>query len=267
MRARLVVLCLVFLAGYLMLDRIVDSMIFFPEPGADLSPADVGIKGEEVFLTTADGVRIHAWWLPAEGAERAILFLHGNAGNASHRLPNAAELVRLGTSVLLLDYRGYGRSEGKPSEAGIYADARAGLEHITSERGISADRVAVFGRSLGGAVAIDLVSEQPVGGLIIESTFTSLADMAGKLLPLGGSLAGDRYASERKIREIRTPLLVFHGDRDELVPWELGRRLYEAAPEPKAFETIEGAGHNDTTLVGGPAYFQRIARFLDETTG
>lgn len=264
MRARLFLAILLVLPGYLMLDRVIDSMVFFPQKGADLTPADVGLRGEDVFLTTADGVKIHAFWLPAEGADRAILFLHGNAGNASHRLPNAAELVALGANVLLLDYRGYGYSEGSPSEEGIYADARAGLAHLASTRGFAPERIVVLGRSLGGAAAVDLVRGQPVGGLILESTFTSLADMAGTLLPVGSSLAGDRYASERKIRELRTPLLVFHGDRDEIVPFALGQRLYAAAPEPKAFETIHGAGHNDTTIVGGRPYFERIREFLDE---
>ena len=138
--------------------RLVDRVIFHPSPGADLRPAQIGLQGEDVFLETEDGVRIHGFWLPAEGADRALLFFHGNAGNASHRLPNAAALVGLGAHVLLLDYRGYGLSEGRPSEAGVYADARAGLAHLVETRGIEEGRIVVFGRSLGGAVAVDLLS-------------------------------------------------------------------------------------------------------------
>ena len=229
----------------------------------DLRPEQVGLTGEDVFLETGDGVRIHAFWLPAPGATRALLFLHGNAGNASHRLPNAAELVALGTSVLLLDYRGYGLSEGTPSEAGAYADARTGLRYLLEERGFAANRVVVFGRSLGGAVAIDLVQDRTIAGLILESTFTSVADMARSILPPAAPFVRGRFDSEKKIARLRAPLLFFHGDRDEIVPHELGQRLFEVAPEPKAFETIVGAGHNDTTQVGGRPYFERIRRFLD----
>jgi fermentation-respiration switch protein FrsA (DUF1100 family) len=251
--------------AYFMWNRIVDTMIFQPTPGAELRPEQVGLVGEDITLETEDGVRIHAFWLPAKDADRALLFLHGNAGNASHRLPNAADLVALGVSVLLLDYRGYGLSEGRPSEKGAYADARAGLEWLLGDRGIPEDRVVVFGRSLGGAVAIDLVQQRPIAGVILESTFTSLGDMAASIFvrPVSALVRG-RFDSESKISALRAPLLSFHGDRDEIVPYELGRKLFDAAPEPKAFETIEGAGHNDTTQVGGRSYFERIGRFLDE---
>ena len=196
---RIALLGAALLGVILMWGRLVDGVIFHPSPGADLRPEQVGLAGEDVFLTTEDGVRIHAFWLPAEGATRALLFLHGNAGNASHRLPNAAELVGLGAHVLLLDYRGYGLSEGRPSEAGAYADARAGLAHLTETRGIEEGRIVVFGRSLGGAVAVDLVQDREVGGLILESTFTSVADMARSVLPPAAPFVGGRFDSASKI--------------------------------------------------------------------
>jgi fermentation-respiration switch protein FrsA (DUF1100 family) len=248
----------------IMWSRIVDGMLFHPTPGVDLRPEQIGLTSEDVYLETEDGVRIHGFWLPAPGATRAILFLHGNAGNASHRLPNAAGLVGLGASVLLLDYRGYGLSEGTPSEAGLMADARAGLAHLVERRGVPEERVVVFGRSLGGAVAVDLVQDRSVAGVILESTFTSLADMARGILPLAAPFVRGRYDSRAKISKLRAPLLAFHGDRDEIVPYALGRALFEAAPEPKAFETLSGAGHNDTVEVGGRLYFERIRRFLDD---
>jgi hypothetical protein len=250
----------------LMWGRLVDGMMFHPSPGADLRPEQLGLKGEDVFVETEDGVRIHAFWLPAEGATRALLFLHGNGGNASHRLPNAAALVRLGAHVLLLDYRGYGLSEGRPSEAGAYADARAGLAHLVEARGIEEGRIVVFGRSLGGAVAVDLVQDREIGGLILESTFTSVADMARAVLPPAAPFVGGRFDSADKIARLRAPLLFFHGDRDEIVPYRLGQKLFAAAPEPKAFETLEGAGHNNPVQVGGRPYFERIRRFLDAVT-
>jgi fermentation-respiration switch protein FrsA (DUF1100 family) len=260
--ALLGVVLLVFMWGWL-----VDRMIFYPEPGADLRPEQLGVAGEDARILTEDGVRIHAFFLPHPDATRAILFLHGNAGNASHRLPNAAALMQLGANVLLLDYRGYGLSEGKPDEAGVYADARAGLAYLVEDVGIPERRTVVFGRSLGGAVAVDLVQDREIAGLILESTFPSAAAMAESIFggPFGWFARG-RFDSEQKIARLRAPLLFFHGDRDEIVDFELGKRLFRAAPEPKAFETIRGAGHNDTVQVGGHPYFERIRRFLDEVT-
>jgi hypothetical protein len=247
-------------------ERFVASVLFHPSPGVDLHPRDLRIDASEVWLDTEDGVRIHSFFLPgAPDRDRAILFLHGNAGNASHRLPIAAELANLGSDVLVLDYRGYGRSQGSPSEAGVYRDARAALAHLTSERGLRERRVVLFGESLGGAVAIDLAVDRALAGVIVSSTFSSLGDMGWKMAgPFGRWLAGDGFDSLAKVGSLRAPLLAFHGDRDELVSIDLGRRLFERAPAPKDFHVIHGAGHNDTVDVGGADYFARIARFLDE---
>ncbi len=245
--------------------NLLDRAVFQPTHGIDLRPHEIGVDGEEISLRAEDGVALHAFFLPAQGASRALLFLHGNAGNASHRLPNAAELVRLGVHVLLLDYRGYGLSEGSPTEDGVYADARAGLAYLVEVRGIPQERIVLFGRSLGGAVAVDLARGRTLAGVILESTFSSGADVARQLIgPLGPIVARGRFESSKKIVELRSPLLFFHGDRDEVIDFELGRRLFEEAPEPKTFEVIPGAGHNDTTQVGGRPYFARIASFLDE---
>jgi fermentation-respiration switch protein FrsA (DUF1100 family) len=252
-------------AGFGMRDWIVDRMLFLPTPGVDGAIAGLGIEAEEVFLTTEDGVRIHAFFVPAPAATRAILYLHGNAGNASHRLPLAAVLADLGAHILLLDYRGYGRSEGRPDEAGVYADARAGLRHLALERGLEEERVVLFGSSLGGAVAVDLAQDRNLAGVVLESTWSSLSDTAAKVFgPIARPLTRGRFDSLGKIPRLRSPLLFFHGDRDDIVPIELGRRLFDAAPEPKAFETLVGAGHNDTLVVGGGAYLARLRRFLDE---
>ena len=252
-------------AGFGMRDWIVDRMLFLPTPGVDGAMAGLGIEAEEVFLTTEDGVRIHAFFVPAPAATRAILYLHGNAGNASHRLPLGAVLAELGAHILLLDYRGYGRSEGRPDEAGLYADARAGLRHLALERGLEEERVVLFGSSLGGAVAVDLAQDRSLAGVVLESTWSSLSDIAAKVFgPIARPLTRGRFDSLGKIPRLRSPLLFFHGDRDDIVPIELGRRLFDAAPEPKAFETLVGAGHNDTLVVGGGAYLARLRRFLDE---
>ncbi len=240
------------------------KVIFQPTSGIDLRPEMLGIDGDEVFLTSEDGTRLHGFFVASPAATRAILFLHGNAGNASHRLPNAAELAKLGAAVLVPDYRGYGMSEGTPSEAGCYADARAALEDLVG-RGFPENRIVLFGRSLGAAVAVDLAQDREIAGVILESTFTSAADVARRAFgaPMALLLRGV-LASDSKIERVRAPLLFFHGDRDRVIDFELGRALFDSAPEPKSFETIAGAGHNDTTHVGGHAYFERIRRFLDQ---
>ena len=238
-------------------------LIFQPSPGVDIAPERMGVSVEEVWLRTEDGVRIHAFWLPREGAEPALLFLHGNAGNASHRLPNAVALQRLGASVLLLDYRGYGRSEGTPSEAGVYADARAGLAWLGA-RGFADERLFVFGRSLGGGVAVQVARDRELGGVILESTFASISDLVNRIFPVPlGVFVRGRFPSDRVIPSLRAPVLFFHGDRDRTVPIESGRRLFQLAPEPKRFEVLRGAGHNDTVQVGGHAYLEKIRAFLE----
>ena len=248
-----------------MVQRLVERVIFQPSPGIDFTPEALGIEAESLHLRTEDGVRIHSFHLPAGGPDRAVPFLHGNAGNASHRLPNAAALAGLGAQVLLLDDRGYGLSEGTPSDAGVYADARAGLAHLVETRRIPEERIVVFGRSLGGAVAVDLARGRELAGLILESTFPSLPEMARHVAgPLARVFVRGGFDSAEKIAGVRAPLLFFHGDRDEIVDFRLGQRLFEVAPAPKHFETIAGAGHNDTVEVGGRAYFARIGRFLDE---
>lgn len=248
-------------------DRLIGSMLYHPTAGADISLEQLGVDADQVFLTPEDDpdVAVHAFWLEHANATRAILFLHGNAGNASHRLPNAMALRDLGAHVLLLDYRGYGRSSGRPSEEGFYADARAGLAYLIDTRGIREERVVLFGRSLGGAVAVDLAQHRRLGGVILESSFSSLADAGSRHFSRAvRPLLRGSYDSAAKIVKARAPLLFFHGDRDTIVPYALGRALYQAAPEPKSFVTLDGAGHNDTVQIGGRRYFMRIGSFLEE---
>jgi fermentation-respiration switch protein FrsA (DUF1100 family) len=242
------------------------SLIYFPTRTHDLAPADLGLTSEEAPLTTEDGVGIHAWFLPVRDSRLTVLFASGNAGNISHRLDRARLLQsHLRTDVLLFDYRGYGRSAGSPDEEGTYRDARAAWRYLTETRGTPPERLILFGESLGAAVVLDLAISRPCRALILESPFTSIRDMAAAVLPFFpvGPLLRTRYDNLAKIPRLHVPLLLLHGEADEIVPFAQARRLFSAAPEPKRFFPIPRAGHNDTYLTGGDGYWRALAVFLD----
>ncbi len=241
------------------------SLIYQPSREHDASARALGLAHESVALTAEDGVRLDALFLPAKASRVTVLFSHGNAGNLSHRLDRVIFLqARLAADVLLFDYRGYGRSEGSPDEEGTYRDGRAAYRWLTEVRKIPAGRVVLFGESLGSAVAVDLAVSLPCRALVLEAPFTSVPDMARVLLPFfPRSFVRTQYDNLAKVRNLRVPLLVLHGERDEVVPFAQGRRVFEAAPAPKRFYAIPGAGHNDTYLVGGDAYWSAVAEFLD----
>jgi uncharacterized protein len=229
---------------------------------------------EDVWLTAEDGVRLHAWHaapvtgrggaLEAVATDRAVLFLHGNAGNVSHRYEIIESFATLPANVLALDYRGYGRSHGTPSEDGLYADAQAAWDYLTQTRGVPADRVVIYGESLGGAVAVDLASRVQPCALVVQSSFTSIADMAAEVMPfVPRFLLRTKMNSLDKIARVRCPVLVVHSPADDIVPYKLGRKLYEAAPEPKRFHEIKDAPHNLTHDIGGAAYLAALREFVD----
>lgn len=243
--------------------RIESFMIFYPERGFAAAPEDYRLPHEEVAIQTMDGVRIHGWFFPTTPAEPVILFCHGNAGNISHRLENIRDLVDRGLQVFIFDYRGYGMSQGKPTEQGVYRDGLAAYRYLTEEKGFPPRKVIVFGRSLGASVAVEIALRREVGGLILESAFTSVKQMARGIwlfFPFSFFLPA-HYDNLAKIQGIVVPKLLIHGDQDEIVPFAMGRRLFEAATPPKRFYRIEGAGHNDTYVVGGPPYFETFAAF------
>jgi fermentation-respiration switch protein FrsA (DUF1100 family) len=265
------------LAGLVMLKALINSMLFYPESGQWRTPAALGLAFEELRIPS-DGDDVQAWWLPGSsttgpGAGPVILMFHGNAGTIADRLENARLMIdQLDASVLLLEYPGYGDSTGSPSEKSLYAAGRAGLEALRERA--EGRRVVLFGRSLGGAVAIDvasdLVSGSSVDALIVESSFTTLAELARALgFPVAAPLLPYRFDSLTAISRVGVPMLVLHGDRDEIVPFEMGGRLYEAASSSrsKTFFTIEGAGHNDTVAVGGVSYWRVWRDFLDRVEG
>ncbi len=253
-----------------------DSLIYFPsrypEGRWDTGLLTEGFPGtvDDHFFDTSDGLRLHGWWAkPGEAdlgtADMVLLFFHGNAGNLSDRAELMMRLVRLPVQVFMIDYRGYGRSEGRPSERGLYRDADAAWQYVTRDRGVPPTRVVLFGKSLGGAVAVDLASRVTPAGLIVESSFTSVPDMAAHHYPvIPRALIRTRMDSLSKITAIRAPQLHIHSKADEIVPYELGLRLYEAAPRPKRLLEIEGAGHNETAELGGARYFEAIRAFVAE---
>jgi fermentation-respiration switch protein FrsA (DUF1100 family) len=239
--------------------------IYFPARGLEGDPSHWGLAFEDVFLTTSDRVQLHGWFVPGR-QDVTWLWLHGNAGNISHRLENLRLLHdELGINVFILDYRGYGRSEGTPSERGTYLDAEAAVAYLRSRPDVAHDRIIYFGRSLGAAVAVELATRHRPLALILESPFPSVPFMARRTYPFlpVWPLLRTRYDSLTKIGNVQVPLLVLHGDRDSIVPIEAGKKLFDAAREPKQFYTIRGADHNDTYVVGGRDYFAALARFLD----
>jgi len=218
------------------------------------------IGAEDVWLQASDGVKLHAWFAPLPGARVVTLFLHGNAGNLTHRAYRVPEWRAAGSAVLMMDYRGDGRSEGRPTEKGLYADADAGYDWLLAA-GWKPEQIAVHGESLGTAPSVDLASRRKCAGVILEAPFTSGRDMAARVLPLLGPLIFRAFDSQSKIAGISAPLLVIHGDRDGVVPFVLGERLFDAAREPKWFWRLEGTGHNDLIERAGPQYRERLREF------
>jgi len=219
----------------------------------------------DVWLGAADGVRIHGWWIPSPESRLATLFLHGNAGNLTHRAGHIREVTAAGSSVLIIDYRGYGKSEGRPSEHGLYADAEAGYRYLL-DAGHGPKSVVLHGESLGTAVAVNLAASHECGGVVLEAPFTSAREVGSRVLPLIGSLITWGFDSKRKIPDVRAPVLVIHGTADEVIPFDLGQALFSAAREPKSFWAVEGSGHNDLLETAGAAYRQRLSAFYASLT-
>ena len=239
-----------------------NSLLYFPSRELASSPQAHGLRADELTLATDDGERLSGWWIHGEG-KRAVLFFQGNAGNAADRLERARILNdRFGLDVFLVDYRGYGRSTGSPSEEGLSRDARA-IYQAARARGFAPDRIVLFGESLGSAVAIELAAEAPVGAVVLETPFLSLRDMAREHYPwVPALLIRSRFDNAARVPSIAAPKLFLVAERDEIVPPEQGRRLYELASAPKALFVIPGAHHNDTYAAGGEAYWKTLGDFL-----
>ena len=242
-------------------------MVFHPVryPHGNWAPQEFNLPAEDHWFKTEDGLNLHGWYAAAdEPVGKTLLWTQGNAGNITYRMQNMRFLLDYGIDVFIFDYRGYGKSEGSPTEVGIYADGRAAYDYLVKRLGIAPRDIVLFGRSLGSAVAVDLALQREIAGVILESPLTNAKDMARRMVPVlpVHLLIASRLDSLAKIPNVDVPLLIVHGDRDTLIPIEQGRRLYAAAGEPKQFHTIEGAGHNDTYIVGGETYFALLRQFV-----
>lgn len=239
------------------------GMIFYPYKDLDAIPADWGLTYENIEVVTSDKVRLHGWYLPAKSSKQVVLFFHGNGGNISHRGDSLKIFHELGLNVLIIDYRGYGLSEGKLSEPGLYMDANAAWKYLVDQRGYTPNDIIIFGRSLGGNVATQLASQVQPRALIVESVFSSVRDMADMMMPLISRLIYLRYDfnAEAIIKRVRVPVLVMHSTDDEIIPFQLGQKVFTAANAPKYFYELNG-GHNDGFIVSQPGYQQMLKLFL-----
>ena len=240
---------------------VLNALLYHPVRLIALTPAHAGLESEELTIVTNDRERLHGWWISARAPRVGhILLCHGNSGNVGDRVTHAVALTAAGFDVLLFDYRGFGLSTGRPSEAGTYRDAAAVLAAALARPAVDRARVFYLGESLGGAVALALALETPPRGLILQSTFTSIRAAARRHFPLIPSLlVPDAYPSLRRIGQLRAPLLILHGDRDEVVPVEHATALIEAAPEPKRIQIFAGLGHGDLIERLGTGYAAEIA--------
>ncbi|MCP4268955.1 MAG: alpha/beta hydrolase [Candidatus Brocadiaceae bacterium] len=251
-------------------------LVFHPNRSNDSATPDAyGLEYDDVTFRTEDGLNLNGWFFQGKNATpddglHTLLWFHGNAGNLNRRLDNLKMLHdRVPVNVFIIDYREFGKSEGKVSEKGTYIDARAALAYLHSRKDVNNEKIIFYGRSLGSAVAVDLALKEKCCALILETPFTSIKEMGKELYPflyIGLNFLKTKYDSLSKMKEINVPILIMHGDRDELVPIGHGRKLFEEANEPKEFYTIPGAMHNDTHIVGGEEYFDVIRDFVNKLT-
>ncbi|WP_103018827.1 alpha/beta hydrolase [Salinibacter altiplanensis] len=260
-----------------------DQLLFQPSDRLRATPDDAGMGYETVRIDTEDGETLHGWWIPApdvsretssgepspgESTTQTLLFFHGNAGNISGRLESVEQFHRLGRNVLIVDYRGYGQSTGAPSEEGLYRDAEACWSYLIDAQRVTPKDIVVFGRSMGGGPATWLAAQERPGAMILESVFTNVPDVGAHHYPFlpVRALATTQFDNASRVSQIDAPMLSIHSRADRVVPFELGREVYEAAAEPKRFLEIEG-GHNDGFLVSADEYLRTIDRFLSEHLG
>jgi fermentation-respiration switch protein FrsA (DUF1100 family) len=249
---------------WLGLRRFESANLYIPDRIVGAHPGTYGLPYENLRLRTSDGPLIHAWYVENQPASPVILVSHGNAGNISTRLDKLLLLRKAGASVLLYDYRGYGASQGRPTEAGTYRDGEAAYRWLVEEKKVPPERIFLYGESLGCAVAIELALKLKSAGLIVDSGFTSTMDMGRLIFPFLpiSLMVRFRYDNLSKIHRVSCPVLVMHSPQDEIIPYEMGQRLFEAAPKPKTFLKLEGS-HNEAFMTGAKQYAQALRLFLE----
>lgn len=254
-------------AAHVLRNRFQRSRTFVPDryPNGIWNPGPLGLPAEDTWFRSADGEELHGWWVPHRRARGTLLYCHGNSGSVAHQIAALRFLRRMKVNLFAFDYRGYGRSSGTPTEAGLYRDVQAAFDHLVDYRGVLPREIVVFGHSLGGAVAVDCAVHRPAAGLVVQSTFTHTKDTARALYPRLPMhwIARRQFRSVDKVAGLSLPKLFTHGDADGTVPFALGERLFEAAAEPKEFYRVKRAGHNDVFNHGGFLYLRRLARFRD----
>jgi hypothetical protein len=256
-----------YLGGCVFLRERQSHFIFVPQPDLSTTPAQLNLPYQDVWIAVTPNAKIHGWWLPTPNTTQVLLYLHGNGKNIGANLNRAAAYQRLGFSVLLIDYRGYGRSDGPfPSEHQVYEDAEAAWTYLVQTRRVIPQHIVLYGHSLGGAIAIELATRHPqVAGLIVEGSFTSMYDMANqgiyRLFPINWLLT-QRFDSRQKVRLLRSPLLLVHGTADEVVPAWMSQALFTTAAGPKQLVLIPSAGHDNVPKLGGEQYWGAVKTFL-----
>lgn len=254
-------------AFYYFYPKIENFFIFYPQKAFDFEPESFQLEYRDAYFTTQDGKTLHGWFFPGQKDHPVILHFHGNAGNISHRLDLIRHFVEKGLPVFIFDYRGFGKSQGRPSEQGLYRDGLAAYDYLVQREGILPGKIVLHGHSIGAAVAVEVALNRSVGSVIMESAFTSTRDMA-RAMPLFflfSPFLPANFNNLEKVPRLHLPKLIIHGDKDEIVPFSMGERLFAAAPEPKQFLRVEGAGHNDTYVVGGRSYLDSIEQFAEKS--
>lgn len=255
-------LAVIIICFFIYLRYIERRSIYFPMKTIETKPNVIGLSFEEVNFKTSDDLKLNGWFIPYKDAKDTVLFCHGNAGNISHRLEKIAIFHNMGLNVFIFDYRGYGKSQGSPGEKGLYKDVEAAYQYLISSGDISPDNIIAYGESIGGAVAIDLATKQKVKALITEETFSSVKDMVKIIYPfLPYFIFQSRFDSVSKIKNIKVPKLIIHSVDDEIVPFRLGEKLFDAAAPPKEFLKIRG-GHNTAFLDSDELFRAGISSFL-----
>ncbi len=236
--------------------------VFIPSKQITSNPDQFGMAYEDVYFKTQDGVDLNGWLVKHSDAKHTILYFHGNAGNMGDRMVKLAMFYQMGVNIFIIDYRGYGRSSGQPTEKGMYLDTQAAYDYLMTRKDIAPERIVAYGASLGGAAAVDLALKRNLAGLISDSTFTNAADMGRRIIPWVPSfLIKTKLDSLAKIKLISVPKLIIHSKNDEMIPFSMGQKLYDVALEPKTFLAISG-GHNEGHLYSREEFMAGIEQFI-----